>query len=177
MWCRDCCVGARRKWGAANAQRIDAYNEARRVKYPPLQCPICEESFTPRRADSRLCAKPECRVEDQRRKRSGTERERLRLREKNNRRRVTVLAADPAVAFTTSDAARLLASHDHCPLCEKRMTDDRGPLQKQLDHIVPIGIGGTHTVGNVRVICRSCNLSRPKDGSDVVAPVLWAVAA
>jgi hypothetical protein len=47
---------------------------------------------------------------------------------------------------------------------------------KQLDHIIPIVLGGTHTIGNVRIICRTCNLSRPKDGSDLVGhqPTLWA---
>jgi 5-methylcytosine-specific restriction endonuclease McrA len=49
------------------------------------------------------------------------------------------------------------------------------PNSKELDHIVPLGVGGTHTVGNVRIICRDCNLRRPKDGSDYVGPIaLWA---
>lgn len=46
---------------------------------------------------------------------------------------------------------------------------------KELDHIVPLVMGGTHTVGNVRVICKRCNTSRPKDGSDFTGQVtLWA---
>lgn len=50
------------------------------------------------------------------------------------------------------------------------------PNSKQLDHILPLNIGGTHTVGNVRIICRTCNLARPKDGSDLAGwqPTLWA---
>jgi 5-methylcytosine-specific restriction endonuclease McrA len=55
-----------------------------------------------------------------------------------------------------------------CPLCGVLMTaEPRKPNSKHLDHIVPIGIGGTHTLGNVRIICADCNLRRPKDGSDV----------
>lgn len=62
-------------------------------------------------------------------------------------------------------------------LCRTWMTGkpDR-PNSKQLDHIIPIVMGGTHTVGNVRIICRTCNLSRPKDGTDLAGhqPTLWA---
>ena len=47
------------------------------------------------------------------------------------------------------------------------MTLEAGPRQKHLDHIVAIAIGGTHTRGNVRVICATCNLARPHDGSDL----------
>ena len=63
-----------------------------------------------------------------------------------------------------------------CPLCSVRMTDDPLlPHSKELDHIVPISQGGTHTVGNVRIICRKCNQVRPKDGSDYTGPLtLWA---
>lgn len=63
-----------------------------------------------------------------------------------------------------------------CRLCGCWMTDK--PFlsnSKELDHIVPLVMGGTHTLGNVRVICKTCNVSRPKDGSDFVGPVtLWA---
>lgn len=63
-----------------------------------------------------------------------------------------------------------------CPLCRVFMTGKPGrPNSKHLDHIVPLGIGGTHTHGNVRIICATCNLKRPKDGSDYIGPVtLWA---
>ena len=35
-----------------------------------------------------------------------------------------------------------------------------------LDHIIPIGVGGGHMKNNVRYIHASCNLKRPKNGSD-----------
>jgi 5-methylcytosine-specific restriction endonuclease McrA len=57
------------------------------------------------------------------------------------------------------------------------MTDESNqPNSKHLDHIIPVVMGGTHTMGNVRIICRTCNLSRPKDGSDLDGhqPTLWA---
>lgn len=63
-----------------------------------------------------------------------------------------------------------------CPLCGVFMTGKPWlPNSKELDHILPICMGGTHTHGNVRIICRKCNLSRPKDGSDYMGTLsLWA---
>ena len=70
----------------------------------------------------------------------------------------------------------LLRQAKRCPLCGGRLTDaPRLPNSKEVDHIFPICAGGTHTVGNLRVICRRCNSSRPRDGSDVQGqPTLWA---
>lgn len=81
--------------------------------------------------------------------------------------------------MTNADVRALLDSRTTCPLCKKRMTTAPGRRQKHLDHIVPLNIGGTHTHGNVRVICRTCNLSRPSDGSDLAghATTLWATDA
>jgi hypothetical protein len=63
-----------------------------------------------------------------------------------------------------------------CPLCSVKLEDAPFlPASKELDHIIPINVGGTHTIGNVRIICRLCNQKRPKDGSDFVGqPTLWA---
>ena len=43
------------------------------------------------------------------------------------------------------------------------------PKQKTLDHIIPINkkCNGLHIMANVRYICRKCNGTRPKDGSDL----------
>lgn len=63
-----------------------------------------------------------------------------------------------------------------CPLCDVYMTGKPNQLNsKHLDHILPISQGGTHTHGNVRIICADCNLHRPKDGSDYTGTLsLWA---
>jgi hypothetical protein len=55
-----------------------------------------------------------------------------------------------------------------CELCGVELTNknqhdyDFGDL----DHIIPVNMGGKHVQGNVRYICHLCNLQRPKDGSD-----------
>lgn len=63
-----------------------------------------------------------------------------------------------------------------CPLCGIYMTSRPNlPNSKHLDHILPRNQGGTHTLGNGRIICASCNMRRPKDGSDYTGPLtLWA---
>lgn len=101
-------------------------------------------------------------------------RENLRAywRRKNHRRRAVARWTD-----LSAEAERALrAKATRCPLCAVMMTDvPQQPDSKELDHIVPIGVGGTHTLGNVRIICRSCNLRRPRDGSDYLGQVtLWA---
>lgn len=59
--------------------------------------------------------------------------------------------------------------------CGVRMADVPFlPNSKELDHIVPLNVGGTHTIGNVRIICRRCNTGRPLDGSDYAGQLsLW----
>jgi hypothetical protein len=56
----------------------------------------------------------------------------------------------------------------HCILCGKQMNDNsKYPDGKELDHIIPLCINGTHTINNVRYICSKCNRTRPRDGSDL----------
>jgi hypothetical protein len=63
-----------------------------------------------------------------------------------------------------------------CPLCDSPMTDVAGrPNTKELDHIVPLIVGGTNARENLRVICRRCNQQRPKDGSDYTGVVTSAM--
>lgn len=57
-----------------------------------------------------------------------------------------------------------------CPMpgCGVKLSDKPfKPNSKELDHIVPRVLGGAHTIGNTRIICRLCNARRPDDGSDV----------
>jgi len=65
-----------------------------------------------------------------------------------------------------------------CPECDVVMTPNgNGDTGKTLDHLVPLGIGGKHIQFNVRVVCRKCNLTRPRGGSDIRAGkilVVWS---
>lgn len=102
------------------------------------------------------------------------ERERARLRIKTHRRKDWSRLTDITPEYEVS----LRAKAKRCPICTVKLTDAPYlPHSKELDHIIPRCAGGTHTIGNVRIICRSCNLARPDDGSDYAGPVtLWAQA-
>jgi len=102
------------------------------------------------------------------------EKVRANWRAKNHRRRTLGRMGD--VTAKDEQAMRLKAKR--CPLCRVKLTDvPLLPNSKELDHIVPRAAGGTHTHGNVRIICRDCNVRRPSDGSDYFGPVtLWAQA-
>lgn len=89
-------------------------------------------------------------------------------------RRELTLAGD----ITPGYELELRRRAKRCPLCNVRLADVAFlPSGKELDHIVPVNVGGTHTIGNVRIICRGCNGRRPKNGSDYEGPVtLFALA-
>jgi hypothetical protein len=48
-----------------------------------------------------------------------------------------------------------------CALCGIELIDNgKLPNGRNLDHIIPLSIGGRHTASNIRYICRTCNLTR-----------------
>lgn len=51
-----------------------------------------------------------------------------------------------------------------CEICNTELNENN----RHLDHIVPLNIGGSHRINNVRYICSSCNLKRPRDGRDII---------
>lgn len=97
-----------------------------------------------------------------------------RIRNREHVRRSAVSDITPEQELAMRRRAR------KCPMpgCGVNLSNKPGqPNSKHLDHIIPLNpiAGGTHTHGNVRIICASCNLKRPKDGSDYSGPVtLWA---
>jgi HNH endonuclease len=179
-WCRECQRQACRDWRVRNRAIDNAKRRAKTAgRRQPRVCTECGAEFNDRNANAVTCSK---RCKGRRSYRLADKellRERSRLRNRGRgsgklrRRRAAVAAGD----LRAADIRRLLAHRTYCPLCRKQMTEDAGPRQKHLDHIVPLAVGGTHTWGNVRVVCATCNLSRPHDGSDVVQETLWARVA
>lgn len=56
-----------------------------------------------------------------------------------------------------------------CEICDLPLEKDgRKSNGKQLDHIIPLNVGGAHTKNNVRYICKKCNTQRPQNGSDLI---------
>lgn len=90
--------------------------------------------------------------------------------ERSRRRRARTRDTD----ITQADLARLYSAK-RCPLCDTAFDPNpTEPHGQQLDHILPICQGGAHVLANVRIICKTCNITRPKDGTDEVQVALWA---
>ena len=154
-WCEACSpsqktvgkAGTSAAWRALNPEKVEARNAGRR-RSPVAQC-ACGRLFEAKQGRSRC---PEC------------SRKRKRASETVRDRRVKAGGTDLTVAEVVAMKARAVL----CPLCSVEMTDEkRGPRSKHLDHIVPLAAGGRHVWTNVRVICATCNLRRPSDGSDL----------
>lgn len=151
-WCRPC--------------RTEYTRERDRLRtgrgcHPPV-CDDCgKETSRGATAYGRLCT------------RCAADRKRARQSRKVSKRRTAQRFTDITAKYERELRRRTL----RCGPCGIWMTSKPDqPNSKHLDHIVPICMGGTHTMGNVRIICRTCNLTRPKDGSDVTDDQLerWA---
>lgn len=46
-----------------------------------------------------------------------------------------------------------------CPICGKTMSYENNLVQPTIQHNLPISKGGKHEIGNISVVCRSCNTS------------------
>ncbi len=84
-----------------------------------------------------------------------------KIKARNRNRKNLMRSLSKNTDITNNYLIQLLNKSKNCPLCSKLM------LEKHIDHIIPIGVGGKHRKNNIRIVCKSCNLSRPKDGSDL----------
>lgn len=137
---------------------------AERASDPPGECSEigCER---PRLKRGRICGHCLRAGED-------PERVKARQRRKTHRRKMRTKRAD----LPLTEEIRLRAAAKRCPLCRVRLINEPYmPASKELDHIVPLNQGGAHSIWNVRIICRTCNVRRPKDGSDAVQVPLFAL--
>lgn len=89
-----------------------------------------------------------------------------RIRERNRMRKTMIRALEKYTDITIDFLLQLKRQTQKCKLCNCVLTESIGDQQRHLDHIIPLFIGGKHIASNVRYVCRKCNLTRPKDGSD-----------
>lgn len=75
--------------------------------------------------------------------------------------------------ITTNWLRELWDKTTHCEITGLKLENHgKYPYGKNLDHIIPLCIGGSHTKDNVRFISSIANFERPKDGRDVIIPAL-----
>lgn len=164
---RGLCRGCYYKWWyKSNPDKVDAHRQRTYAKQRlvplDLECAQCGATFTVtfgRYANrARFCSD---RCADK--ARGVTPRRKAHDRHMQHTRRAAKASTDLTVAMIEA----LLAKAKRCPLCKVKLNGKwPEPDAPQLDHIVPINAGGSHTYSNVRVICADCNLRRPNNGSD-----------
>jgi len=76
--------------------------------------------------------------------------------DKYNERRYARLVSSADGTLTAAVLRQMFATARKCPYCDGAL-DGRN---KALDHIVPVARGGAHSLVNVIVCCRSCNLAK-----------------
>ena len=70
------------------------------------------------------------------------------------RRKFAILAAESAT--TQEVKAWIDAQSPVCSYCAIELSSD----QIQLDHVIPLSKGGSHTIDNFAISCKSCNCSK-----------------
>lgn len=130
------------------------------LKREPRPCAECGVVFTPSYGNARLCSRS-CRKARQKKLPSyAATRARLKRIHKGVRRarlRTTqVQPVDPMSVFER-DGWRCQICHCATP---RRYRGTMRPNAPELDHIVPLALGGAHTYTNTQCACRSCNGSK-----------------
>ena len=59
--------------------------------------------------------------------------------------------------LTVPAMRKLFGMAKACPLCGAVFSKDK---PKSLDHVVPLAKGGPHSISNVSVVCRPCNIKK-----------------
>ncbi len=139
--CSDGCRDARTKFQSQQAQASKSdIDRSERV------CPECAIIFAPvyGRAHSRFCTDA-CSQKNLRRKGSAKRRARMK-----------------GVANDNFDPIEILSRDGwKCQMCgvktPKRLRGTTDPRAPELDHIIPISLGGDHTRINTQCACRRCN--------------------
>lgn len=120
---------------------VHAWSPADRI------CEECGQEFRQDRKWQRTCSEACAQEIERRHRRIAKSRRRAKVRGRHHE------PVDPVKVFRR-DGWR-------CQLCQKKLRpEDRGtykPEAPELDHIISLAEGGTHTWGNVQCACRRCN--------------------
>jgi 5-methylcytosine-specific restriction endonuclease McrA len=157
-----CSTECRTNNGRMKSKKYAAANDNR--DHTPKPCAECGEMFTTSYGDLRsvYCSDACGR---RRSHRAARKKERARLRG------VRVETVDPIKVFER-DRWRCQICKSPTPPSLRGSYDDRAP---ELDHIMPLSLGGAHSYLNTQCACRRCN--REKSNVPPAQPSLFAFAA
>lgn len=144
MYCRKC-----------HDQRIEA---ARKGK-----CRLCDQQYFRAAKYDRYCS-DECKdaaaERSEKLKKAWKKKRRIKVRGKDRDR-----ARHAGVAYEPVNRLFVFARDKwRCQLCgcstPKSLKGKNQPRSPELDHIVPLAMGGPHTYANVQCACRACNAAK-----------------
>lgn len=131
----------------AKRRKAREYDKSRRQRTLIVKCRECGVVFVPEYGSKlRAFCSDQCRRNYNRRVGKATRRVRLRTNG-------PAVPIDPIAVFRR-DKWRCQLCGVRTPRRLRGTTHDRAP---ELDHIVPLALGGTHTWDNVQCVCRKCN--------------------
>lgn len=176
---------ARRKqerWDAIVLPEIQALRRiARYVERPAsyrCACEDCGESMLARRRGRwaqicQNCLAARLVSRKARVKRSPSHLARKRAAKARRRALVRGVVADRIDPFEVFER-----DHWTCKLCQvvtpRSLRGTYEPNAPELDHIIPLALGGTHTWGNVQCLCRQCNGNK---GANAIGQLGFSLAA
>lgn len=152
-WCKSCHAKATKKYSDKNKDKIKEQNAKARSK---------ENKSKRREYQIKYQADNRKTLNEKKRNYRKRKPEIVRSVDKKSYASRRKAITDNSVFVTPLFLRNLKKSSEVCEICGKKGTNF------ELDHILPICIGGKHEIENLRYICGGCNRSRPKDGSDLI---------
>lgn len=127
-----------------------------------MTCAQCGKLFTTQRR-KRICS-VECRTARQAERYHTNPARRDYIRHAGHVRRAHALGLDAPHAVNLSYIIE--RDHGRCGLCHKPVRAKRGRRGPSIDHIIPLSVGGTHTLDNVQLAHLVCNWIKNNRGGD-----------
>lgn len=156
IYCRDCNRAKSQEWRAANRERN---NESQRNRYHA----DTEKSRTYKREEARRNREQrkayavKRRAENYDRVLEIERASRTRNKEKN---RPAKNARQQIRNRKVQGATHIIAAKDLRRLYSQPCAECGTMQNLSIDHIIPLSRGGSHSVGNMMTLCRSCNASK-----------------
>jgi hypothetical protein len=154
-WCKQCKYENSRKWVKGDPERQKRATQASAKWYQDGG----KEWHANWRDENRN------KVREANRRYAATHLEERREMYRKRRRQIRGTVTDITIEWLRE----LQSITPNCELCECELlynATQHDHRKANLDHIIPLGVDGTHSRDNVRYICYLCNLRRPRDGSD-----------
>lgn len=136
--------------------RVDAEYRRRKPPLVPKACCCCGAAFMPSHGAEIYCSQV-CRLTGTKAKlRASGSKAAWRKRRKAQQRGVTVETVNPFTVLER-DGWRCQLCGVATPKGLRGTYDDRAP---EVDHIIPLALGGEHSYRNCQCACRKCNLEK-----------------